>query len=160
MAARRSNLKFWLIASKSKFYLFRYCMTFWLFHHSECYLFYLNFLEWLSSLHCFVKNASIVKLILVMWFVNSGVHILSNFASPSTYWFLDCASLGLPSNKCSLFLFALPFVFQLLYTNQWSSLPNREYRNKLARKKYIPWPIEVRFCDPPESVSQRTTQPR
>ncbi|CAN6461693.1 unnamed protein product [Victoria cruziana] len=34
-----------------------------------------------------------------------------------------------------------------------------EYRNKLARKKYIPWPIEVRFCDPPESVSQRTTQP-
>ncbi|KAF3793567.1 Acyl-coenzyme A thioesterase 8 [Nymphaea thermarum] len=34
-----------------------------------------------------------------------------------------------------------------------------DYRNRLARKKYIPWPIEVRFCDPPESVKQRKTQP-
>lgn len=37
---------------------------------------------------------------------------------------------------------------------------NRSYRNKVARTEFIPWPIEIRFCDQSNSVKQHNLQPR
>ncbi|KAG9441266.1 hypothetical protein H6P81_017120 [Aristolochia fimbriata] len=34
-----------------------------------------------------------------------------------------------------------------------------DYRNKIARKKYIPWPIEIRFCEKTNSTNYSKTKP-
>ncbi|CAI8613149.1 unnamed protein product [Vicia faba] len=35
----------------------------------------------------------------------------------------------------------------------------RTYRNKVATAKFIPWPIEIRFCDPSPSTNQTKSPP-
>ncbi|KAL3737666.1 hypothetical protein ACJRO7_019235 [Eucalyptus globulus] len=40
-----------------------------------------------------------------------------------------------------------------------SRLP-RGYRNKVAMTKFIPWPIEIRFCEPSNATNQTETPPR
>lgn len=37
---------------------------------------------------------------------------------------------------------------------------NRTYRNKVAAKEFIPWPIEIRFCEPNNSTNQTKSPPR
>lgn len=36
----------------------------------------------------------------------------------------------------------------------------RTYRNKVATAKFIPWPIEIRFCEPSPSTNQTKSPPR
>ncbi|KAI9109951.1 hypothetical protein K1719_018992 [Acacia pycnantha] len=36
----------------------------------------------------------------------------------------------------------------------------RTYRNKVATSEFIPWPIEIRFCEPNNSTSQTKSPPR
>lgn len=36
----------------------------------------------------------------------------------------------------------------------------RSYRNKVATTKFIPWPIEIRFCEPSNATNQTETPPR
>lgn len=36
----------------------------------------------------------------------------------------------------------------------------RTYRNKVATYEFIPWPIEIRFCEPNNSTSQTKSPPR
>lgn len=36
----------------------------------------------------------------------------------------------------------------------------RTYRNKVATAEFIPWPIEIRFCDPKPATNQTKTPPR
>ncbi|KAF9617639.1 hypothetical protein IFM89_037702 [Coptis chinensis] len=35
----------------------------------------------------------------------------------------------------------------------------REYRNKVATKNFIPWPVEIKFCEPNNSTNQSKTPP-
>ncbi|RWW79045.1 hypothetical protein BHE74_00012693 [Ensete ventricosum] len=35
---------------------------------------------------------------------------------------------------------------------------NRHYRNTVARRKFVPWPIEIKFCETDDSAKQ--SQPR
>ncbi|PIA49420.1 hypothetical protein AQUCO_01300319v1 [Aquilegia coerulea] len=35
----------------------------------------------------------------------------------------------------------------------------REYRNKVASKKFIPWPVEIKFCEPNNHTNQTKTPP-
>ncbi|RVX09924.1 Acyl-coenzyme A thioesterase 8 [Vitis vinifera] len=35
----------------------------------------------------------------------------------------------------------------------------RTYRNKVAAKEFIPWPIEIRFCEPNNSTNQTKSPP-
>ncbi|KAJ0112132.1 hypothetical protein Patl1_00440 [Pistacia atlantica] len=35
----------------------------------------------------------------------------------------------------------------------------RSYRNKVATSEFIPWPIEMRFCDPNNSTNQTKSPP-
>ncbi|OWM88209.1 hypothetical protein CDL15_Pgr003621 [Punica granatum] len=35
----------------------------------------------------------------------------------------------------------------------------RSYRNKVATTKFIPWPIEIRFCEPSNATNQTETPP-
>ncbi|KAG5514264.1 hypothetical protein RHGRI_035613 [Rhododendron griersonianum] len=37
---------------------------------------------------------------------------------------------------------------------------NRTYRNKVAAAKFVPWPIEIRFCEPNSSTNQTKSPPR
>ncbi|KAE9460509.1 hypothetical protein C3L33_07592, partial [Rhododendron williamsianum] len=37
---------------------------------------------------------------------------------------------------------------------------NRTYRNKVAAAKFVPWPIEIRFCEPNFSTNQTKSPPR
>lgn len=36
----------------------------------------------------------------------------------------------------------------------------RTYRNKVASRTFIPWPIEIRFCEPNNSTNQTKSPPR
>ncbi|XP_010474789.1 PREDICTED: uncharacterized protein LOC104754327 isoform X1 [Camelina sativa] len=36
----------------------------------------------------------------------------------------------------------------------------RSYRNKVATANFVPWPIEIRFCDPSNSTNQTKSPPR
>jgi len=36
----------------------------------------------------------------------------------------------------------------------------RTYRNKVATSEYIPWPIEIRFCEPKIATNQTKSPPR
>ncbi|URE33338.1 acyl-coenzyme A thioesterase 8-like [Musa troglodytarum] len=46
----------------------------------------------------------------------------------------------------------MPFIvftggYYMIICHLMNNLSNREYRNKIAKKKFIPWPIEIRFCE-------------
>nr|BAD93775.1 acyl CoA thioesterase [Arabidopsis thaliana] len=36
----------------------------------------------------------------------------------------------------------------------------RSYRNKVATRNFVPWPIEIRFCEPSNSTNQTKSPPR
>jgi acyl-coenzyme A thioesterase 1/2/4 len=36
----------------------------------------------------------------------------------------------------------------------------KNYRNKVATRNFVPWPIEIRFCDPNNSTNQTKSPPR
>lgn len=36
----------------------------------------------------------------------------------------------------------------------------RSYRNKVATSEFVPWPIEMRFCDPNNNTNQTKSPPR
>lgn len=50
------------------------------------------------------------------------------------------------------------FVCMLISCECWQCF--RGYRNKVATTKFIPWPIEIRFCEPSNATNQTETPPR
>lgn len=37
---------------------------------------------------------------------------------------------------------------------------DRTYRNKVATANFVPWPIEIRFCEPNNATNQTKSPPR
>lgn len=37
---------------------------------------------------------------------------------------------------------------------------DRTYRNKVATAKFVPWPIEIRFCEPNNATNYTKSPPR